>query len=200
MYRSAYKQAKAVYEYLNENYLKTPDTITTHPLFNNNNHIQCMAWHHHLDSLAVVFNDNNVYVYEKKEHQWTCQVLSHPKMKGVTCIEWKKRSGGTLAIGCKQGVCIWTIEKRDPCQDTEPTFFSNASMEYVALDHLDYVSSLAWDPTPGSHLLAIASAASSTLIIHDILLNRTSYLKRYGKGNVLLRWSTSGEWLFQGGA
>lgn len=200
LYRPAYKQAKAMYDYINKNYLKSPEIFMEHPLFNNNESIRCMAWHPHLETLAIVFNDNNVYVYEKKEQVWSCQVLSHEKMTDITCIEWKKRAAGTIAIGCKQGVCIWTLGKTNQYNGTKPTFFSNALMKYVELDHLDYICSLAWDPTPGSHLLAIASANSSTLTIHDVLLNRTSYLKRYGKGNILLRWSPSGEFLYQGGA
>ncbi|KAG2232077.1 hypothetical protein INT48_001145, partial [Thamnidium elegans] len=195
----AYKQAKAVYDYVNEYYLKTPEIITQHPLFTNQDTIRCMAWHPHLEILAIVFNDNNVYVYEKRERSWSCQVLANEKMKDITCIEWKKRSSGTLAVGCKQAVCIWTIEKTNNYNGTEPIFFAGAFMKYVKLDHLDYISSLAWDPTPASHLLAIASANSSNLTIHDLLLNRTTCLKRYGKGNVVLRWSPSGEFLFQGG-
>ncbi|GAA5796520.1 hypothetical protein HPULCUR_001892 [Helicostylum pulchrum] len=195
----AYKQAKAVYDYVNERFFKTPETITQHPIFTNQDTIRCMAWHPHLETLAIAFNDNNVYVYEKREQSWSCQVLANEKMNDITCIEWKKRSSGTLAVGCKQAVCIWTIEKKDDYNGTSPIFFAGAFMKYVKLDHLDYISSLAWDPTPASHLLAIASASSSNLTIHDLLLNRTTCLKRYGNGNTVLRWSLDGEFLFQGG-
>lgn len=199
LYRPAYQQAKDIYNYIYKNYLKTPEMILDHPLFNNQNSIQCMAWHPHLEILVVAHKDNNVYIYEKKEQIWTCQVICHEKMKDITCISWKMRASGALAVGCKQGVCVWTIQRTD-YNESKPRYHPNAMMRYLQFTGQSYISSLAWDPTPASHLLAVVSAVSNTIVIHDMLLDKAIPLKRYGKGNILLRWSPNGEWLFEGGS
>lgn len=200
-----YKRGRQVYDYVYNTYLKTPEATLEHPLFNSTNtdSIRSMAWHPHLDMVAVAHKDNGVYVYEKKGEMWTCQVLFHEKMKDITCIEWKLRASGTLAVGCRQGVCVWNLEGNattTSVNDSKPRYHPHAYMKYLTYPQQDYISSLAWDPTPGSHLLAVVSAVSNVLVIHDTLLDRTIPLKRYGKGNILLRWSPSGEWLFEGGS
>ncbi|KAG2196770.1 hypothetical protein INT47_009661 [Mucor saturninus] len=196
----AYQKAKDIYSYVHDNYLKTPEMIFEHPLFNNESSIQCMAWHPHLEILAVAHKDNNVYVYEKKDGApWACQVLSHEKMERITCISWKKRASGTLAVGCQEGVCVWTIQRTD-YSDSKPKYHPKAMMRYLQLTGQSYISSLAWDPTPASQLLAVVSAVTNTVVVYDMLLDRAIPLKRYGKGNILLRWSPNGEWLFEGGS
>ena len=153
----------------------------------------------HLDMMAVAHHDHHVYIYEKKETEWHCQVIAHQHMKDITCMEWKNKASGLLAVGCQQGVCVWTLE-RNEFTSKRPRFHPLASMQYLQYPGHDSISSLTWDPTPASYLLAVASAVSSTLVIHDVQLNQTVPLKRFGKGNILLRWSPNGEFLFEGGS
>ncbi|RCI02098.1 hypothetical protein CU098_006913 [Rhizopus stolonifer] len=194
-----YKQGKRIYDYIYSTYLKPSDAILEHPKFNSNKDtVVYMAWHPHQDILAIVDKHDDVYIYEKHDTVWTCQVLRDIQMKDVTALEWKHRSAGTLAVGCKQGVCVWTIPR--VATDQEPQFHPSASMVYLSYQGHDHVSSLAWDPTPGSHLLAVGSAVSNALVIYDMLLKRTHVLKRYGHGCIMLRWSPNGEWLFEGGS
>lgn len=200
MCRTAYKQAKEVYNYIYKHYLKAPDMILEHPLFSNQDSIQCMAWHPHLEILAVGHKDNNVYIYEKKDQSWECQVICHEKMENITCISWKVRSAGTLAVGCQRGVCVWTIPRVENKGESKPKYHPNAMMKYLQFEGQDHISSLEWDPTPASQLLAVVSGTSNTLVIYDMLLDKAIPLKRYGKGSILLRWSPSGEWLFEGGS
>lgn len=181
--------------------MKSPDTLLQHDIFQAKKEaglFKCIAWHPHQEILAVAHEDDQVYIYEKKDAAWTCLVLSHSKMEQITSLEWKSKASGTLAIACKDGVCVWTLEKT--AAEKQPRYHPSASMRYLTHPGQEYISSLAWDPTPGSHLLAAVSAVSSTLVIHDLLLNRTIPLKRYGSGNILLRWSPNGEWLFEGGS
>ncbi|KAI8086934.1 WD40-repeat-containing domain protein [Gilbertella persicaria] len=175
-----YKQGKRIYDYIYSTYLKPSDAILEHPKFNSNKDtVVYMAWHPHQDILAIVDKHDDVYIYEKHDTVWTCQVLRDIQMKDVTALEWKHRSAGTLAVGCKQGVCVWTIPR--VATDQEPQFHPSASMVYF-------------------HLLAVGSAVSNALVIYDMLLKRTHVLKRYGHGCIMLRWSPNGEWLFEGGS
>ncbi|KAL9544326.1 hypothetical protein MBANPS3_007683 [Mucor bainieri] len=199
-----YKHGKDVYEYVNNRFLKAHDTLLQHEIFQAKRDaglFKGIAWHHHLDMLAVAHDDNQVYIYDKTQtgDAWTCLVLSHPRMTQITCLEWKAKASGTLAVGCKDGVCVWTLEPTS-CADQQPRFHPAATMRFLSHPGEEDISSLAWDPTPGSHLLAAVSAVSSTLVIYDVLLNRTTPLKRLGSGNIIVRWSPDGEWLFQGGS
>lgn len=57
------------------------------------------------------------------------------------------------------------------------------------------VMSIAWSPK--GDLLISAAACDNTIMVWDVELNRTSALKRpAGNGNVLIKWSPSGEKLF----
>lgn len=162
-----------------------------------------MAWHPHVDMLALAHDDNQVYIYQKSSDSisWSCKVLAHDLMKDITCIAWKSKAEGLLAVGCANGsVCVWTIPAVPQVADQQPTYHPTATMRHLTYKERHDVSSLTWDPTPGSHLLAVTSVHSSVLAIHDLLLDRTIPLKRYGKGTVLLRWSPNGQWLFEGGA
>ncbi|KAI8987658.1 WD40-repeat-containing domain protein [Mycotypha africana] len=202
-----YKPAKQLFDYVYKNYLQENNAMKEHLQFEREqtNVLKCLAWHPHQDRLAVGHGDNQVYVYEKLDNNlWICQVLSHQKMQHIRCMEWKRNAGGTLAVGCKEGVCVWKLPKTT-ADDQQPKqtirYHPSATMRYLTYHNQSYISSIAWDPTPGSQLLATVSATSSTLVVHDLLLNRTIPLKRYGRGgNHILQWSPSGEWLFVGGS
>ncbi|KAF7721860.1 hypothetical protein EC973_004068 [Apophysomyces ossiformis] len=166
----------------------------------------------------MAHKDNCVYVYKLEGSVWVCKVLKHKFMLDITCLEWKQRAGGTLAVGCRKGVCVWNIhssmENTSNQHETDatervsalitsqtmkqpsPRYHPNAWMTYYRYPGHEHISAVAWDPTPGSFLIAAASGTSNTLVIYDTLLQQTKPLKRYGKGNVLLRWSPDGEWLY----
>ncbi|KAG0938728.1 hypothetical protein G6F57_006071 [Rhizopus arrhizus] len=193
----AYERVKQLYNYINNTYL-TPETGLPKDIeINTNGLFKSVAWHPHQDILAIASNADCIYLYTKKDSMWTCQVLEHKLMKDIRCIQWKTKATGTLAVGCKSGVCVWTIESHIN-YNQGIRYHPAASMRYF--DYPECVTALAWDPSPGSHLLAVASSASSMLTVQDVLLNRTVCLKRYGKGTTLLRWSYDGKWLFAGGA
>ncbi|KAI8994609.1 hypothetical protein BDB01DRAFT_773394 [Pilobolus umbonatus] len=196
-----YKTVKKAHEYITEHYLQNPDYITCSSRFiDKADFISDIAWHPQRDLIAVGSN-NVVFIYEKVDLKWRCCILNDTHMQHITCLEWKFRSAATLAVGCKKGVCVWTLGSNSSLPvDEQPKLHSDATMRYLAYPDQDYISSLAWDPTPGSHLLAVVSATSNILVIHDILLNETKALKRYGKGSIILKWSHNGEWLFEGGA
>ncbi|KAG0165461.1 hypothetical protein DFQ28_008620 [Apophysomyces sp. BC1034] len=160
-----------------------------------------MAWHPHKNMLAMAHKDNCVYVYELEGSVWMCKLLKHRFMVDITCLEWKQRAGGILAVGCRQHEADTTAQtstliSSKIAKQAAPQYHPNAWMNYYRYPGHEHISAVAWDPTPGSFLIAAASAITNTLVIYDTLLQRTKPLKRYGKGNVLLRWSPDGEWLY----
>lgn len=185
--------------------------------------IKCIAWHPHRKVLAMAHKDDLVYIYELDSlgKSWTCKVLQHRYMRGISCIEWKQRTNGTLAVGCRYdvtsclycmrlfnlssgwsrlGVCVWNIgtetiehNQEDPAV---PHYSTVASMNYLCYPGHKDISSVAWDPSPASHLLAVCSQTSGLLVIYDTLLLSSMPLKREGNGNRIVCWSPNGEWLY----
>lgn len=52
--------------------------------------------------LAIAYQDDTVHIYKRTDdNDWTCELLQHRFMKKITCLEWKKRARGTLAVGCR---------------------------------------------------------------------------------------------------
>ncbi|KAI8875761.1 WD40 repeat-like protein [Backusella circina FSU 941] len=217
-----YKKVEGLLKTAQETYSTMDDTIIDQDILKKDDQsFKCIAWHPHKRILAIGYKDSQIYVYEIEENQWKCRILRHEFMDNITCMEWKDKAAATLAVGCEKGVCVWRLEKdstkstaqfetysnavpasmlSSDASGTRPRFHPNASMSYFCYPDHHRISSLAWDPTPGSHLLAVACSLSNTLVIYDTLLNRVHPLKRYGKGSVLLRWSPNGKWLYDGGS
>ncbi|ORE10904.1 WD40 repeat-like protein [Rhizopus microsporus var. microsporus] len=197
---NAYATAKRIYDYVNKSYFKVETGLPSDIQISSDGIFKSISWHPHQEILAVADRADRIYLYTKQETTWKCQVLEHVLMKDIRCIEWKPKATGTLAVGCKAGVCVWNISIHlNYISNTGIWYHPAASMQHLEYPEQECVTAIAWDPSPGSHLLAIASSASSALIIHDMLLNRTVALKRYGKGNTIVRWSNDGKWLFVGG-
>lgn len=98
------------------------------------------------------------------------------------------------------GVCVWNIgtetiehNQEDPAV---PHYSTVASMNYLCYPGHKDISSVAWDPSPASHLLAVCSQTSGLLVIYDTLLLSSMPLKREGNGNRIVCWSPNGEWLY----
>lgn len=61
-----------------------------------------LAWHPHRNMLAIAYQDDTVHIYKRTDdNDWTCELLQHRFMKKITCLEWKMRARGTLAVGCR---------------------------------------------------------------------------------------------------
>ena len=42
-------------------------------------------------------------------------VLKHQFQRDISCLQFQPNSGGSLAVGCAAGVCLWKLEPtRDP--------------------------------------------------------------------------------------
>ncbi|KAI8329139.1 WD40-repeat-containing domain protein [Chlamydoabsidia padenii] len=185
---------------------------TDHHLFSDNApSLRTLSWHPHREMLAVAHEDHRVYIYEYNlsENTWDTQILEHSYMADITSLDWKKFCRGTLAVGCRTGVCVWFLNNDPasnsydfiPATTTSKLYhtMSNAYMHFFSTHGHQYISAVAWDPSLGSQTLAVASGVDSTLIMYDLLTFNHTPLKRNGKGNVLLRWSPDGSYLYVAG-
>jgi len=80
--------------------------------------VQGFAWHPHLNRFAVALRDGTtdyIALYDMDKELWLPTVLKHQFLRGVTCLQFQPNSGGSLAVGCAGGVCLWKLEpSRDP--------------------------------------------------------------------------------------
>jgi WD40 repeat protein len=194
---------------------------TDHHLFSANAPpLRTMAWHPHRTILAVAHEDHRIYVYEYNSttNEWDTRILEHRYMADITSLDWKKYCHGTLAVGCRTGVCVWFLNGNSGSDGsdgstsnhydfmpTTPAFkphhqrSANAYMHFFSTPGHHHISAVAWDPSIGSQTLAVASAVDSMLIMYDLLTFNHTPLNRNGKGNALLRWSPDGRYLYVGG-
>lgn len=70
-------------------------------------HIRCFKWHPNCFKIAIASLDDCIRVYED-EH--TAPLLKSGLQKGITALAWRPFSGGELAVGCQNGVLLWTID------------------------------------------------------------------------------------------
>ena len=83
--------------------------------------------------------------------------LEHPFQVSVSAMEWKPLSGSTLAVGCRDGICIWTRSRA--CSTGGDADLAGSDWHFRFLDSvgLSNVTALAWSPNGA----LLASAAQS---------------------------------------
>ncbi|KAI9007544.1 WD40-repeat-containing domain protein [Phycomyces nitens] len=205
-----YKIAEKIYSLSGMNLPIPTGPHSDHHMFHTrSDDILSIAWHPYTDRLALAHKDNTVYIYERdpETSRWTCALLKHKFMNDITCLEWKPRAGGVLAVGCRHGVCVWdlyakrvkgaaSVSTNPQHQTVNVGLHPTAWMSYFRTPGQDNISSIAWDPSLSSNVFVAASTSTSTLVAYDIVTHLATPLKRHGKGNVLLRWSPDGNWLY----
>ncbi|GBG92060.1 hypothetical protein CBR_g54315 [Chara braunii] len=71
-----------------------------------------VSWHKHRLRLAVLGNYDRVLLYDleaKGPSANSAAVLVHEFQRDVAVMEWRPHSGATLAVGCRNGICIWSL-------------------------------------------------------------------------------------------
>ncbi|CAH0558280.1 unnamed protein product [Brassicogethes aeneus] len=149
------------------------------------NTIRCIAWHPYYTKVAVATCDDSVRVYSS-ETNFT-PLLRCKQQKNVTCIAWRPMSNTEVAVAHETGIIVWNI---DPNSLVARPSISNT----IILHRIEHkaVMSIVWSPK--GDLLVSAAACDNTLLVWDVEMDRTSFLKRPGgNGNVLIKWSPNGE-------
>ncbi|KAG0237305.1 hypothetical protein BGW42_001225 [Actinomortierella wolfii] len=75
--------------------------------------IIAIAMHPHLPLMAVALAIDSVWVYDLSQDKWYSAGMSHQQQTKVATLEWKPMSGVILAVGCNEGVKLWSVYK-DP--------------------------------------------------------------------------------------
>jgi aladin len=123
-------------------------------------------------------------------------------------MQWKPLSGNTLAVGCRYGVCVWSIVSKKvqrpniAIKEGDNDANANSYQEQSAwMTYLKYpghapVNCLAWSPC--ENLLAAGSVSSHRVVVWDTALDQPIPLNEItlGAGITMLKWSPNGHYLF----
>jgi aladin len=65
-----------------------------------------MAWHAKLPALALCLNNDAVVVFDVANASWGVPLV-HELQSDCNCIEWSPVRFDLLAVGCRNGICLW---------------------------------------------------------------------------------------------
>ncbi|GBP67765.1 Aladin [Eumeta japonica] len=136
--------------------------------------IKCLAWHPHTTKIAVATADDYVRVYCSEASfvsTLKCKAQGH-----VSSLSWRPLSASEIAVGCEQGVIVWTVD---------PNSISGHSP----------VTDVSW--SPNGDLLISCSGADTSMLIWDVAMETAIPLRRVaGGGVVFARWSLDASKVF----
>jgi hypothetical protein len=70
--------------------------------------LSAFAYHPRLDLWAVALpKDQSVRFYSRTSQSWLQLTLKHQFQTGIRSIQWNPIGGGSLAVACTTGVCLW---------------------------------------------------------------------------------------------
>lgn len=85
--------------------------------------VKCLAWHPHTTKVAVATSDDNIRIYYNETFAPT---LKFKAQRNVSSLCWRPYSASEIAVGCEQGVIVWTV-------DPNSTFMHPSSSNAVIL-------------------------------------------------------------------
>ncbi|KAM3959684.1 aladin [Aphomia sociella] len=146
-----------------------------------NSLVKCLAWHPHSTKIAVATSDDNVRVYCSEVAFMStlkCKAQGH-----VSSLCWRPFSASEIAVGCEQGVIVWTV-------DPNSMFTKPSSSNAVLLKRSGHspVTDVSW--SPNGDLLISCSGADTSMLVWDVAMEAAVPLRRVaGGGIVFARWS-----------
>ncbi|EIE26352.1 hypothetical protein COCSUDRAFT_39467 [Coccomyxa subellipsoidea C-169] len=174
-----------------------------------------VAWHRQTDRLAVSDGADRVHVGEASAVASTSGraaspaalpgklALYHDFQHQVTALAWRPLSSNTLAVGCRRGVCLWSLGKcpaggAPACRATVAGSSTSAWLTFLRTRGQGSVTTLAW--SPNGQLLAAASQDAPGFVIFDVTMGTQTAVQAGLAAVSLLEWSPDGCYLLAGSA
>ncbi|EKX44563.1 hypothetical protein GUITHDRAFT_139787 [Guillardia theta CCMP2712] len=148
----------------------------------------------------------------KVEKGKTIDALSwHPYLNRVTCLKFQPFAGCTLAVGCREGICMWKLEPTvDPVNALPQASSVNVAersadsawMSFLRLSGFRLVTSISWSPC--GRYLAAGYESRDKAVVWDAVSGLSSQLESftplsvlgtYGGGVREVCWSPDGNLL-----
>jgi WD40 repeat protein len=160
--------------------------------------IKCISWHPFTSCFALAHSQDIVFIYNLSISSWMNHPLLHVKQTDIYCLAWRPNGATVLAVGSKNGICLWKISMDYPTLSSESKEEAHANCWMTLLEYPNHtnVSSLQWSPC--GRYLASGSLLDSSLVIWDVSTQTPTPLKRVGGGITCLSWSPKGDRLVVG--
>ncbi|XP_050096220.1 aladin-like [Anopheles aquasalis] len=141
--------------------------------------IRGLCWHPTTFKLAVATVDDSVRLFTTNTQ--VTLLLKNGLQKGITCMAWRPFTSGELAIGCLNGVLLWSVDPNSLIARplTPPT-------QLVHGKHRP-VTSVSW--TKDGQQLITASVADGTVVVWKVDQQRVSVTHRVGMPCAFASWS-----------
>lgn len=79
--------------------------------------VRAIAWHPYLNMFAVALMDANkldssehIAFYDMDAERWLPTVVKHQFQRAITSMQFQPNSGGSIAVACREGICLWHLE------------------------------------------------------------------------------------------
>lgn len=144
--------------------------------------IRCIKWHPNCFKIAVAASDDSIRVYTNETTM--VPILKSGNQKMITSMAWRPWSPGQLAVGCKTGTLIWSLDPN--------SHITRPLSQATHLKHENHFPVTAVEWSPDGLFLATASISDTDVIIWDVDQNRNTPLKRVGFSCSMLKWSPDG--------
>lgn len=169
--------------------------------------LQGVSWHQHKNLLAFISGSNQVTVcdYEDSDGK-DPYILTNESQKDIRVLDWRPNGGKTLAVACKNGICIWSASYpgsvacvRSGIASFAGTLSRASGVRWTMVDFLrcpnnEQISALSW--SPDGRYLASASLESSSFTVWDVAQGLGTPIRRGLGGISLLKWSPMGDYFF----
>eukprot|EP00898_Chlorokybus_atmophyticus_P001074 jgi/Chlat1/1968/Chrsp158S02280 len=157
---------------------------------------RAMAWHPHQLRLAICpATADPVLLYDLEQASSSPATLVHKLQREVTIVAWRPHAAATVAVGCREGVCLWQVSLAGGAMRRRGRT-ADASMEFLHCFRRLQVTALCWSPC--GRLLATASVRSPTIVIWDVSCREAARVRQAFAGIHLLEWSPQGDYLISG--
>ncbi|KAI3847654.1 hypothetical protein MKW92_042371 [Papaver armeniacum] len=139
--------------------------------------LQGVSWHQHKNLLAFISGSNQVTVcdYEDSDGK-DPYILTNESQKDIRVLDWRPNGGKTLAVACKNGICIWSASYPGSVACVRSGIASFAGT-------LSRASGVRW-------------TMSSSFTVWDVAQGLGTPIRRGLGGISLLKWSPMGDYFF----
>ncbi|CAG0878527.1 unnamed protein product [Darwinula stevensoni] len=146
--------------------------------------VRCIAWHPHVDKLAVALHNESVHIY--KDSSSPRHVLKHKQQKLITGLAWKPHSASFLAVACREHILMWNL---DPTSLATRVPGNCASL--LSQPGHSPIVCIQWSPQ--GDLLMSGSLNQGSPYVWDVSMQQSTPLMQAWNQQVgYLRWSPDG--------
>jgi len=150
--------------------------------------LRCLAWNINTHKLAVVSSEDIIFIYNNIGVETR---IENRSQRYILSVAWRPLSTGTLAVGCENGIFIWTVQYTS--LHVKPVV--NIVCKFVRNDHR-FVTGLSWNKM--GDILISTAVTSKTMYIWNYPLKDCVPMRRINSDKLnFVHWSPDNSKVFE---